>query len=403
MPQIYYSLVLIALMAISGKLQAQDPFFSQFYANRVYLNPAYAGLDGGTQLTLNYRDQWFGLPDGASTPFQGGFRTINATVNQRLPCFMEIDRANFGLAGSFFRDETGIAPFTTSGGSLAAAFEYAFVDPNKNVRSGVTRLEGRLGAQLGFAQSTLTDGRFIFSGQLDPVVGLLGSPNSLNLSTGSYPTMNIGFMLRGAYKNGNTLHGLNIFTIGASVSNVNRPDISLEDGATDVRLPMRTTVHAGFTQKITSRRGTKHYNPLYIAPQFRWDSQLNGKLNLYTVGTYLLGRGHYSGVFFQFNTPNDPATNTGAAIGGRNTNALILNWGFDLRSVMDVGERWRDRASGWIVGFSYDLPISGVNSGATLGSLEINCRILIHELKKTKCAVLGKNELYKGASCPVNF
>jgi len=215
--------------------------------------------------------------------------------------------------------------------------------------------------------------------------------------------MNIGFMLRGAYKNGKTINGLNLFTLGASVSNVNQPDISLEEGATDIRLPMRTTIHAGFTQKITSRRGTKHYNPMYLAPQFRWDSQLNGKLNLFTIGTYVLGRGHYSGVFFQFNTPNDPATNTGVAIGGRNTNALIFNWGIDLRSVMDRGERWRNRATGWIVGFSYDLPISGVNAGATLGTLEINCRILISELKKTKCDVLGKNELYKGATCPVNF
>jgi hypothetical protein len=215
--------------------------------------------------------------------------------------------------------------------------------------------------------------------------------------------MNLGFMLRGAYKKSETLHGLNIFTIGASVSNVNQPDISLEDGATDIRLPRRTTVHMGFTQKITSRSGTKHYNPLYIAPQLRWDSQLNGKLNLYTFGTYLLGRGHYSGIFFQFNTPNDPATNTGANIGGRNTNALIFNWGIDLRSVMDTGERWRNRDTGWIVGFSYDLPISGVNAAATLGTLEVNCRILISELKKTKCAVLGKNELYKGATCPVSF
>lgn len=399
----WYYLLLGAIIALSGGLKAQDPFFSQFYANRVYLNPAYAGLDAGTQLTLNYRDQWFGLPDGASTPFNGGYRTMNATINQRIPCFAGIDRANAGIAGSFFKDETGLAPFTTSGGALAFAFEYAITDPNENKRYGLTRLEGRFGAQLGFMQSTLNDGRFIFSNQLDPVVGLIGNPSSLNLNTGGYPTMNFGFMLRGAYKRKGALNSINLWTAGLSFSNVNQPDVSLEEGATDIRLPMRSTLHFGFTQKITSRRGTKHYSPMYIAPQFRWDSQLKGKLNLYTFGTYVLGRGHYSGVFFQFNTPNDPATNTGVPIGGRNTNALIFNWGLDLRSVMDVGERWRDRATGWIVGFSYDLPISGVNAGATLGSLEINCRIMISELKKTKCTLLGKNELYKGAVCPVNF
>lgn len=394
-------LVVLRVIFAGASLSAQDPFFSQFYANPVYLNPAYAGLDAGTQLTLNYRDQWFGIPDGASTPFQGGYRTMNATLNQRLPCFMGIDRANFGLAGSFFRDETGSAPFTTSGGSLAFAFEYAILDPSWNKKRGLSRLEGRIGTQIGFLQSSLNDGGFIYSYQLDPVVGLQGGTSSLNLNTGGYPTMNIGGMLRGAVKHG--LHNYTLFSIGASVSSVNQPDISLEEGATDIRLPMRTTFHFGFTKKITSRSGTKHYNPMYLAPQFRWDSQLNGKLNLYTFGTYLLGRGHYSGLFFQFNSPNAPATNTGDAIGGRNTNALIFNWGIDLRSVLDVGERWRNRATGWIVGFSYDLPISGVNAGATLGSLEINCRILLSELGKTKCEVLGKNELYKGATCPVSF
>jgi type IX secretion system PorP/SprF family membrane protein len=398
----YYRIIIaIALAMTCLTLSAQDPFFSQFYANRVYLNPAYAGLDAGTQVTLNFRDQWFGIPDGAGTPFNGGYRTYNATVNQRIPCFAGIDRANVGLAGSFFRDETGTAPLTTTGAALAFAFEYAIIDPGVNKKKGLSRLEGRIGAQLGYLQSTLVDGRFIYSYQLDPAAGLLSDPSQLNLSTGSYPTMNIGGMLRGSVKHG--LHDYTLFSIGASLSNVNQPDISFEDGATDVNLPMRTTFHFGFTQKITSRRGTKHYNPMYLAPQFRWDSQLGGKLNLYTAGTYVLGRGYYSGIFFQFNTPNDPATNSGAAIGGRNSNALILNWGFDLRSVMDRGERWRNRATGWIIGFSYDLPVSGVNSGATTGSLEVNCRILISELKKTKCALLGKNELYKGASCPVNF
>jgi type IX secretion system PorP/SprF family membrane protein len=397
----YQLIPLLFLSIFSLPLLAQDPHFSQFYANRVYLNPAYAGLDAGTQLTLNYRDQWFGVPDGAGTPFSGGYRTYNATLNQRLPCFAGIDRANVGLAGSFFRDETGSAPFTTSGGSLAFAFEYAIHDPSWNKKKGLARLEGRIGAQVGYMQSTINSRQFIYSYQLDPVVGLLGNSNNLSLSTGRYPTMNIGGMLRGSVKHG--LNDYTLFSVGASVSNVNQPDISLEDGATDIRLPMRSTLHFGFTQKITSRRGTKHYNPMYLAPQFRWDSQLNGKLNLYTLGTYVLGRGYYSGIFVQFNTPNDPATNTGAAIGGRNTNALILNWGFDLRSVLDVGKRWRDRDTGWIVGFSYDLPVSGVNAGASLGSLEINCRILISELGRTKCQVLGKNELYKGATCPVSF
>jgi type IX secretion system PorP/SprF family membrane protein len=395
--------LMLILLAISGSSQliAQDPFFSQFYANRVYLNPAYAGLDAGTQITLNYRDQWFGIPDRSGTPFNGGFRTYNLTLNQRLPCFASIDRANVGLAGSFFRDETGLAPLTTTGGSVAFAFEYAILDPNKRTKRGLSRLEGRLGTQIGFLQSSISDNGFIYSYQLDPVVGLLTPPSNLTLATGSYPTMNIGGMLRGSFRHG--LHDYTLFSIGASVSNVNQPTISLEDGVDDIRLPIRSTFHMGITTKLTSTRGTKHYNPLFISPQFRWDSQLDGALNLFTLGSYILGRGHYAGVFYQFNSPGGPATNQAVSIGGRNTNALIFSWGIDLRSLMDVGERWRDRETGWIVGFSYDLPVSGLDAGASMGSLEINFRIMLNELKRNKCEILGKNELYKGATCPVSF
>ncbi len=36
----------------------QDPGFSQFYANKLYLNPAFAGDNKCPRIDLNYRNQW---------------------------------------------------------------------------------------------------------------------------------------------------------------------------------------------------------------------------------------------------------------------------------------------------------------------------------------------------------
>ncbi len=394
------SFLLIVMISAGAQLLGQDPFFSQFYANRVYLNPAYAGLEAGTQLILNYRDQWFGLPDATSMPFQGGYRTYNATLNQRMPCFKEIERATFGVAGSVFQDETGAAPLKTTGVGLAGAFEYAFINPDLKISKGLSRLDMRMGAQLSFMQSSLASGDFIFSYQLDPVTGVVGASKIIDVATGPYMNLNVGAMVRGSWNHG--LQDYTIFTLGASLSNVNQPNVAFDEESANVTLPRRTTVHMGLTRRVSSMKGTRGYTPTSIAPQFRWDSQLGGKFNLYTLGSYLLGKGHYTGIFYQFNTPNRPATNTGNPIGGRNSSTLILSYGIDVRSLLDVGRRWRDRATGWIVGFSYDLPLNGVNASSSVGTVEVNCRIMLADLK-SKCRILGKNELYKGATCPVSF
>ena len=394
------TLLLGGLLFLGLPALAQDPFFSQFYANRVYLNPAYAGLEAGTQLILNYRDQWFGLPDASSTPFQGGFRTYNVTLNQRLPCFRDMERATFGVAGSLFQDETGVAPLRTTGGGLAAAFEYSLMDPDLRPKNGLTRLDIRFGTQVSLMQSSLISNHYFFAYQVDPVAGVISPTQVINVSNSPYTNVNLGGMVRGAWKHG--LHDYTIFTLGASLSNVNEPNIAFDPENSDATISRRTTVHAGLTRSVSSMRGTKHYTPVSIAPQFRWDTQHGGKMNLFTLGSYLFGKGYYTGAFYQFNTPHRPATNDGQGIGGRNSNALILSWGLDARTLLDVGRRWRDRATGWIVGFSYDVPLSGVNATASLGTVEVNCRIMLAELK-SRCRIISKNELYPGAKCPVSF
>ncbi|MCG8577246.1 MAG: type IX secretion system membrane protein PorP/SprF, partial [Flavobacteriales bacterium] len=45
-------------LLISGTSWSQDPEFTQFYANPIYLNPAFAGSHGCPRLNLNHRNQW---------------------------------------------------------------------------------------------------------------------------------------------------------------------------------------------------------------------------------------------------------------------------------------------------------------------------------------------------------
>ena len=72
---------------------SQDPSFSQFYANRIYLNPAFTGLDNGIGVAAVSRIQW--------VVADKGFRTYGLSVEMKRPFI----NSGFGL--QLFQDEAG--------------------------------------------------------------------------------------------------------------------------------------------------------------------------------------------------------------------------------------------------------------------------------------------------------
>ena len=364
----FYLFYLLCFLASSPPLRAQDPYFSQFFANRVFLNPAYAGFDPGTTATLNYRDQWFGLPDGQIGASPTGFRTYSASVDMQFPCLWDLQDVNLGMALTAFRDAAGSAPLVSHGFGAAFSHEQPLL---RRTSGKLQRLDLRVGMQTAFIQKRLEDNYFIYSSQLDPVAGLLGDPTVLGLRSNLFANLNAGAMLRGYLRGDRKRETL--FTVGFNLANVNQPNESLLGAAGDTRLPRRSTFHLGFSQRITRFKGVQA--PLYLAPQFRWDRQAGSKLNLHTLGAYVLSKGYYTGLFLQYNFPNAAAP-AGAPVGGnflsRNTTTLIFNAGIDVRSLLDNGKPWRKRDSGWLLGFSYDLNLAGIQVQNTLGVVEMS-------------------------------
>ncbi len=233
-------ITLVFLFSLSAF--TQDPNFSQFFANPVYLNPAYAGFDAGTTITLNSRDQWFGIPDGDQLPGTSGYRTYNVTVNQQLPCVMGSEWANFGLAFSAFGDYAGSAPLKTEGFGFAASYEQKLLDNRK------LRFDLRVGGQYSRMWKSLEANASIYSYQLDPIDGFQGTSQDLQFKSDGYDNGNTGVLIRGRYRKNKDIQHL--FTLGYSMSNINRPNISLLDGASLTKLNRRHTIHTGFTIMI---------------------------------------------------------------------------------------------------------------------------------------------------------
>ena len=114
-------LYIIFSFVVCSLCYGQDPTFSQFYSNRLYLNPAFAGTSKCPRLTLNYRNQWPGIDNS--------FVTYAASYDE------QIDEINGGIGVQLLTDRAGEGVLNTT--SAAFMYSYQFnVNRKFSIRAG---------------------------------------------------------------------------------------------------------------------------------------------------------------------------------------------------------------------------------------------------------------------------
>ena len=61
--------IILLLIGMNTKIVSQDIEFSQFYATKNYLNPAFTGLTSDQSFSSTYRNQWPGIENAYNTHF----------------------------------------------------------------------------------------------------------------------------------------------------------------------------------------------------------------------------------------------------------------------------------------------------------------------------------------------
>jgi len=101
---------------------AQDPTFSQFYANSLYLAPSFAGAADANRLSLNYRDQWPGI--------SRVYNTYSFSFDKALPQF----NSGIGILATY--DVAGSGDLSTT--NIGAIYSYDFnITKSWHLRPGV--------------------------------------------------------------------------------------------------------------------------------------------------------------------------------------------------------------------------------------------------------------------------
>ena len=101
---------------------SQDPTFSQFYANPLYLSPSFAGATDEYRIGLNYRNQWPAIP--------GVFHTYSVSFDKALVNF------NSGIGVLATYDVAGSGDLSTTNIGLLYSYDIK-INREWNVRPGV--------------------------------------------------------------------------------------------------------------------------------------------------------------------------------------------------------------------------------------------------------------------------
>ncbi len=242
------------LVSTTVGVRAQDPEFSQFYANPLYLNPAMAGVEGTAKVFLGYRNQW----PGATNPYS----TYQASYEQYL------EPLQGGIGIHVMNDRQGGGVFNTI--SLDAVYSYHLQVSRELMVTG--------GIQASMGHRNMSPVGLVLPDELagNPVTTLTGYSRI-------YPDFSVGFA--GFYRN---LFG------GVAVHHLHQPFTGASDNP-NTRLSRKFTAHVGAMIPIYEKRLGKEV--LQVSPNLvfiQQDTYQQLNYGLEVVYSNLLG-----GVWFR--------------------------------------------------------------------------------------------------------
>lgn len=298
------AIIFIIVLFTVGIARGQDPSFSQFYANPLYLNPALAGNTFCGRLALNFRNQFPSI--------SGGYITYNASFDQYL------EKINSGYGIMFTGDRQGEGALSTM--IVGGFYSYKLkVSESVNVDFGI---------QATYNQLKIDWNKFIFEDMIDPNTGLSNLPtgeNPANWNTNiTYVDFSAGLML--GYED-------KIFG-GIAVHHMNEPNNGLYMSS-DSKLPMKITFHAGTEiNLITGQWGGGEEQDITLSPNILYQQQ--GQFHQINAGLYGKLSPFVAGFWFRHNFENP--------------DAVIALVGFKQPSYQ--------------IGYSYDFTVSKIGIGA---------------------------------------
>ena len=308
-----------AMLLASGAVGAQDVGFSQFYANPLYMNPAFAGTVVAPRISLTYRGQWPGLVSA--------FTTVSASYDQYVPDL------HGGIGVILMTDRVGDHG-ALSTNMIGAMYAFNFrVSRTVNISAAL---------QVSLVNTHLKwDENLRFPSMIDPS-GEYGFIYSLSESATPPDKLSqyaIDF-------NAGVLAYGDKWYAGVAASHLTQPNVAFYS---EDPVPLKLTVHAGGLINVSEERRRQSSLGLgtpIISPNIIY--QFQGGLHYFNYGVYLDWMPFLVGLWFRN--------------GIENADAFIFQVGV--------------QQDYFKVGYSYDVTVSKL-ANSTAGAHEVTLGVML--------------------------
>ncbi len=247
MKRIKHILTISLLCLTASNAYSQDPQFTQFYANPIYLNPAFAGSNGCPRIGMNYRNEWPNLT--------GNYVTYSVAYDQ----YFKNISGGIGVIG--MHDQQGQGTILTS--MLGLVYSYHLKVNRK--------FSMMFGARAAMFNKYVDWDKLTFGDMIDPRRGFI-------YATGDVPRGGSRYFFDASA--GVVGYSKNFF-FGFAAHHLNTPNESMIIG--DSKLPMRFTGHMG--AEIPLGKKSQYSNGTSIMPNIVYQYQ-NGFQEI-NIGTYV--------------------------------------------------------------------------------------------------------------------
>ncbi|MDD3875671.1 MAG: type IX secretion system membrane protein PorP/SprF [Bacteroidales bacterium] len=281
-----YCIISISFLSISF-LKAQDPHFSQYYANPLYLNPAFAGTVNCPRVIFNHRNQWPSI--------SGNYVTYNVSYDQH------IDALNGGIGVIVTTDKAGQGVLSKD--IIGLMYSYRLdVSRNFSIKAGF---------QATYFQNRIDWEKLTFGDMIDPKYGFVYNTNEIKPEPrkGS-ADFSAGFL--GYSEN---------FYIGAAVHHLTEPDAAFYGVS---KLPRKYTGHVGGVINLKGGSRPELEDPI-LSPNILFMKQQDFEQLNY--GLYFSRYPVVGGIWYRQSFQNSDAV---IALVGLQTGILKVGYSYDV-------------------------------------------------------------------------